>query len=229
VTQQPRARILIVDDEENISYLLMSAWRSAGYDVDVAATGADGIRLASSAHHDLIVLDVSLPDFDGFEVLRRLRSAGNKVPILFLTARGDTNDRVRGLTDGADDYISKPFSLEELSARVVSCLRRAGLTTLNSRFTVADLVVDDDAHRVWRAGGEVHLTTTEYKLLRCLVMNAGRVVSRAQILEHVWQFDFGGDSSIVESFISNIRKKVDRVEPKLIHTVRGIGYSVRVQ
>lgn len=229
MTQQPRARILIVDDEENISYLLMSAWRSAGYDVDVAATGADGIRLASSAHHDLIVLDVSLPDFDGFEVLRRLRSAGNKVPILFLTARGDTNDRVRGLTDGADDYISKPFSLEELSARVVSCLRRAGLTTLNSRFTVADLVVDDDAHRVWRAGGEVHLTTTEYKLLRCLVMNAGRVVSRAQILEHVWQFDFGGDSSIVESFISNIRKKVDRVEPKLIHTVRGIGYSVRVQ
>ncbi|NBP54326.1 MAG: DNA-binding response regulator, partial [Actinobacteria bacterium] len=184
--------------------------------------------LAGTRQPDIVVLDVSLPDFDGFEVLRRLRLAGNKVPVIFLTARGDTDDRIRGLIEGADDYLAKPFSLEELSARVVACLRRAGITTVDSRHTVADLVVDDDAHRVWRGHEEVHLTATEYKLLHCLIVNVGRVVSRTQILEHVWQYDFDGDSSIVESFVSNLRKKVDRSEPKLIHTVRGVGYSLRV-
>ncbi len=219
---------MIVDDEENISFLLSAAWRGMGYTVDVAETGQEAITLAGTRQPDIVVLDVSLPDFDGFEVLRRLRLAGNKVPVIFLTARGDTDDRVRGLIEGADDYLAKPFSLEELSARVVACLRRAGITTVDSRHTVADLVVDDDAHRVWRGHEEVHLTATEYKLLHCLIVNAGRVVSRTQILEHVWQYDFDGDSSIVESFVSNLRKKVDRSEPKLIHTVRGIGYSLRV-
>jgi two-component system, OmpR family, response regulator len=228
VTRQPRARILIVDDEENISFLLSAAWRGMGYAVDVAETGQEAITLAGTRQPDIVVLDVSLPDFDGFEVLRRLRLAGNKVPVIFLTARGDTDDRVRGLIEGADDYLAKPFSLEELSARVVACLRRAGITTVDSRHTVADLIVDDDAHRVWRGHEEVHLTATEYKLLHCLIVNVGRVVSRTQILEHVWQYDFDGDSSIVESFVSNLRKKVDRSEPKLIHTVRGIGYSLRV-
>lgn len=228
MTRQPRARILIVDDEENISFLLSAAWRGMGYAVDVAETGQDAITLARTRQPDIVVLDVSLPDFDGFEVLRRLRLAGNKVPVIFLTARGDTDDRVRGLIEGADDYLAKPFSLEELSARVVACLRRAGITTVDSRHTVADLIVDDDAHRVWRGHEEVHLTATEYKLLHCLIVNVGRVVSRTQILEHVWQYDFDGDSSIVESFVSNLRKKVDRSEPKLIHTVRGIGYSLRV-
>ncbi len=219
---------MIVDDEENISFLLSAAWRGMGYAVDVAETGQEAITLAGTRQPDIVVLDVSLPDFDGFEVLRRLRFAGNKVPVIFLTARGDTDDRVRGLIEGADDYLAKPFSLEELSARVVACLRRAGITTVDSRHTVADLVVDDDAHRVWRGHEEVHLTATEYKLLHCLIVNVGRVVSRTQILEHVWQYDFDGDSSIVESFVSNLRKKVDRSEPKLIHTVRGIGYSLRV-
>jgi two-component system OmpR family response regulator len=228
VTRQPRARILIVDDEENISFLLSAAWRGMGYAVDVAETGQEAITLAGTRQPDIVVLDVSLPDFDGFEVLRRLRLAGNKVPVIFLTARGDTDDRVRGLIEGADDYLAKPFSLEELSARVVACLRRAGITTVDSRHTVADLIVDDDAHRVWRGHEEVHLTATEYKLLHCLIVNVGRVVSRTQILEHVWQYDFDGNSSIVESFVSNLRKKVDRSEPKLIHTVRGIGYSLRV-
>ena len=225
----PRARILIVDDEENISFLLASAWRSAGYSVETASTGKTALQLVESMKPDIIVLDVSLPDMTGFDVLGRLRSANNKTPVVFLTARGETHDRVRGLTDGADDYIPKPFSLEEVTARVVACLRRAGVTTVESRHTVADLVVDDDAHRVWRGEEEIHLTTTEYRLLRCLVVNSGRVVSRSQILEHVWQFDFDGDSSIIESFISNIRKKVDRVDPKLIHTVRGIGYTIRTR
>lgn len=198
------------------------------FDVAVAASGQQALNLAASHQPDIVVLDVSLPDFDGFEVLRRLRLGGNRVPVIFLTARGETGDRVRGLVEGADDYLPKPFSLEELTARVVACLRRSGLTTVDSRHTVADLVVDDDAHRVWRGQTEIHLTATEYKLLLCLVTNVGRVVSRTRILEHVWQYDFDGDSSIVESFISNLRKKVDRTEPKLIHTVRGVGYSVRV-
>lgn len=223
----PRARILVVDDEENISYLLASAWKSSGFAVETAATGKAGLGLAESWHPDIIVLDVSLPDITGFELLGRIRSAGKKTPVLFLTARGETNDRVRGLTDGADDYVVKPFSLEEVTARVVACLRRSGIATTETRHTIADLVVDDDAHRVWRGEDEIHLTGTEYRLLRCLVTNAGRVVTRSQILEHVWQFDFDGDSSIIESFVSNLRKKVDSDRQKLIHTVRGVGYSIR--
>lgn len=223
----PRARILVVDDEENISYLLASAWKSAGFAVETAATGRAALEFVEKWRPDIVVLDVALPDMTGFDVLGQIRGSNNKVPVLFLTARGETNDRVRGLTDGADDYVVKPFSLEEVTARVTACLRRVGIATIESRHTIADLVVDDDAHRVWRGQDEIHLTGTEYRLLRCLVTNAGRVVSRSQILEHVWQFDFGGDSSIIESFVSNLRKKVDGGRPKLIHTVRGIGYSIR--
>lgn len=217
----------MVDDEENISYLLASAWKSAGFSVETAATGKVALGLIDSWRPDIVVLDVSLPDITGFDLLGRLRAANNKVPVVFLTARGETADRVRGLTAGADDYVPKPFSLEEVTARVVSCLRRAGVAGTDTRLAVADLIVDDDAHRVWRGSDEIHLTGTEYKLLRCLVANAGKAVSRAQILEHVWQFDFDGDSSIIESFVSNLRKKVDGGRPKLIHTVRGVGYSVR--
>lgn len=217
----------MVDDEENISYLLASAWKSAGFSVETASTGKVALGLIDSWRPDIVVLDVSLPDITGFDLLGRLRAANNKVPVVFLTARGETADRVRGLTAGADDYVPKPFSLEEVTARVVSCLRRAGVAGTDTRLCVADLIVDDDAHRVWRGSDEIHLTGTEYKLLRCLVANAGKAVSRAQILEHVWQFDFDGDSSIIESFVSNLRKKVDGGRPKLIHTVRGVGYSVR--
>ena len=225
----PRARILVVDDEENISYLLTAAWTSNGYAVQAAGSGLEALRVVERWRPDIVVLDISLPDIDGFEVLRRLRTANDRTPIVFLTAHGETTDRVRGLTDGGDDYVTKPFSLEELTARIVACLRRAGVATIDSLHRVGDLVVDDDAHRVWRGDVEIQLTSTEYRLLRCLVINAGRVVSRTQILEHVWQYDFGGDSSIIESFISNVRKKVDHSGPKLIHTVRGFGYIIRAQ
>ena len=169
-----------------------------------------------------------LPDLDGFEVLRRLRASGTAAPVLFLTARTDTADRVRGLTSGGDDYITKPFALEELVARVHVALRRAGTAAAPSaRHQVHDLVLDEDQHRVWRGDTEVHLTATEFSLLRILLVNAGRVVTRAQILDHVWQYDFAGETAIIESFVSTLRKKVDAATPKLIHTVRGVGYTVR--
>ena len=169
-----------------------------------------------------------LPDLDGFEVLRRLRAKGVEAPVLFLTARTDTADRVRGLTAGGDDYIVKPFALEELVARVHVALRRRGAApTPSGRHQVHDLVLDEDQHRVWRGDTEFHLTATEFTLLRCLLVNAGRVVTRAQILDHVWQYDFDGESAIIESFVSTLRKKVDATDPKLIHTVRGVGYTIR--
>lgn len=222
-----RARILVVDDEENIAYLLKSAWIAANFTVETAATGRTALELVGTWRPDILVLDVTLPDMTGFDILDRLRASGNKVPVVFLTARGDTNDRVRGLSAGADDYVAKPFSLEEVTARVVACLRRAGLATVETRYTIDDLVLDDDAHRVWRGTEEIQLTATEYRLLHLLVANADKVVSRARILEHIWQYDFGGESSIIESFVSNLRKKVDRNGTKLIHTVRGLGYMIR--
>ncbi len=225
--EQP-SRVLVVDDEENISYLVGSALRMAGHDVQTAATGTEAVELAEATHPDVIVLDVMLPDIDGFEVLRKLRGRGIPAPVLFLTARSDTADRVRGLTSGGDDYIVKPFALEELVARVQLALRRQGSATATpGRWQVHDLVLDEDAHRVWRGSIEVQLTATEFTLLRCLMTNAGRVVSRAQILDHVWQYDFAGESAIIESFVSTLRKKVDAEDPKLIHTVRGVGYSIR--
>ena len=225
MTVQPK--VLVVDDEENISFLVASALKLDGCEVRVAATGRDAVDATEKFSPDAIVLDVMLPDFDGFEVLRRIRNAGSEAPVLFLTARDDTDDKVRGLMAGGDDYIVKPFVLEELIARVQVQLRRRGSSPLSSRLQVHDLVIDDDAHRVWRGDNEVFLSATEYRLLFCLASNAGRAVSRAQILDHVWHYDFDGESSIIESFMSNLRKKVDNVEPKLIHTVRGIGYSIR--
>ena len=224
----PTPRVLVVDDEENISYLVCSALRMAGREVETAATGAEALERADAARPDAVVLDVMLPDIDGFEVLRRLRGRGIPAPVLFLTARSDTADRVRGLTRGGDDYIVKPFALEELVARVQVALRRqGGPAATPGRWQVHDLVLDEDAHRVWRGEMEVALTATEFTLLRCLMANSGRVVSRAQILDHVWQYDFAGESAIIESFVSTLRKKVDAAEPKLIHTVRGVGYSIR--
>lgn len=222
------AKVLVVDDEENISFLVASALRVEGCEVAVSATGAGALAEATRFGPDVIVLDVMLGDIDGYEVLRRLRSAGVDAPVLFLTARTDTSDRVRGLTVGGDDYIVKPFALEELLARVHVALRRSQVSGGEAtRFQVGDLVLDEDAHRVWRGDDEVMLSATEFKLLRCLMSNAGRVVSRGQILDHVWHYDFDGESTIIESFISNLRKKVDRTGPKLIHTVRGIGYVIR--
>jgi two-component system OmpR family response regulator len=221
------ARVLVVDDEENIAFLVGSALGLAGYAVHTVSSGAAALAAASSQRPDAVVLDVMLPDLDGFEVLRRLRATGCVAPVLFLTARSETADRVRGLTSGGDDYIVKPFALEEVVARVGVALRRHGAASTPGRLSVAGLVLDEDAHRVWRDGAEVHLTATEFTLLRCLMAHAGRVVTRAQILDHVWQYDFSGESAIIESFMSTLRKKVDAGSPKLIHTVRGVGYTIR--
>jgi len=221
-------RVLVVDDEENISFLVASALRLADIDVAIAATGRDALTSAEQFDPDVIVLDVMLPDTDGFTVLQQLRGRGHLMPVLFLTARDETADRVRGLTSGGDDYITKPFALEELVARVQVALRRRGVASANSAvLQIADLILDDDAHRVTRGGKTVRLTPTEYKLCRLLMTNAGRVVSRGQILDHVWEYDFEGESAIIETFVSSLRKKIDGVEPKLIETVRGIGYTIR--
>jgi len=221
------ARVLVVDDEENISFLVSSALRVEGFDVVTAADGRTALSEASRTEPDVIVLDVMLGDLDGFQVLERLRANGITAPVLFLTARHDTADRVRGLTAGGDDYIVKPFALEELVARVHVGLRRRNDAATTSQLRVADLMLDEDAHRVWRGDTEVRLSATEFRLLRCLMSNAGRVVSRAQILDHVWNYDFAGETAIIESFISNLRKKADSEDPRLIHTVRGVGYVIR--
>jgi two-component system, OmpR family, response regulator len=222
------AQILVVDDEDNITYLLGTALRHFGFGVLTAGSGREGLALATDAKPDLMLLDVMLPDLDGFEVVRRLRDAGLQVPILFLTARDATEDKVRGLTLGGDDYVTKPFSLEEVVARVRAILRRSGrIVEGEPSLTYSDLVMDDDAHQVWRAGDLIELSPTEYKLLRYLLANAGKVLSKAQILDHVWEYDFGGEATVVETYISYLRKKVDRHGLPLIQTVRGIGYALR--
>lgn len=221
-------RLLLVDDEDNLRSMLEAALRHHGFDVVSVANGRDALERASEDGPDLIVLDVMLPDLDGFEVCRRIRTEGDHTPVLFLTARDATEDKVRGLTLGGDDYLVKPFSLEELVARVQALLRRAGTTKQDdSVYRCADLEMDDDAHRVVRAGQEVSLSPTEYNLLRFLLINKDRVLSKPQILDHVWQYDFGGDGGVVETYIGYLRRKVDAVEPKLIHTVRGVGYAIR--
>jgi two-component system OmpR family response regulator len=176
-----------------------------------------------------VLLDVMMPDLDGFEVCRRLRQEGNRTPVLFLTARDSTEDKVRGLTLGGDDYLQKPFSLDELVARAEAVLRRTSTGAATTVLSCADLVMDDDAHRVLRAGDDVSLSPTEYNLLRYLLVNQGRVLSKAQILDHVWKYDFGGDGGVVETYIGYLRRKVDHVDPRLIHTIRGIGYTLRSQ
>jgi two-component system OmpR family response regulator len=220
-------QLLLVDDEENLRSMLTAALRHSGFAVETAATGRDALSLVPSVRPDLVLLDVMLPDLDGFEVCRRLRSDGSRVPVLFLTARDATEDKVRGLTLGGDDYLVKPFSLDELVARVGALLRRAGAERHGARLSCADLELDDDAHRVTRAGAEVALSPTEYNLLRFLLANQGRVLSKAQILDHVWQYDFGGDGGVVETYVGYLRRKLDTAGPKLIHTIRGVGYTLR--
>jgi two-component system OmpR family response regulator len=226
----PGERLLLVDDEENLRSMLEAALRHNGFEVSSAANGRDALAAAEADRPDLIVLDVMLPDLDGFEVCRRLRADGHRTPVLFLTAKDATEDRVRGLTLGGDDYLVKPFSLDELVARANAVLRRAGLARQDDTILrCGDLEIDDDAHRVTRGGKEVSLSPTEYNLLRFLLQNQGRVLSKAQILDHVWQYDFGGDGGVVETYIGYLRRKVDNVEPRLIHTLRGVGYTLRPQ
>ncbi len=222
------ARVLVVDDEENISYLVSAALRLEGFAVATAASGREAIDAVEQSKPHLVLLDVMLPDLDGFEVYRRVRESGHQMPVVFLTARDATEDRVRGLTIGGDDYVVKPFAIEELVARVHAVLRRSGVGERSSVLRYADLEMDEDAHRVLRSAHEIALSPTEYKLLRYLLVNAGRVLSRAQILDHVWDYDWDGESTVVETFISYLRRKVDATEPKLIQTVRGVGYCLRV-
>jgi two-component system, OmpR family, response regulator len=224
----PRARVLVVDDEESITDLVATALRYEGLQVEVATSGRGALTAATSFRPHLIVLDIMLPDVNGFEVQRRLAADRLRVPIVFLTARGETEAKVHGLTMGADDYVTKPFSLDELIARVHAVLRRSGQAEDARRLEFADLEMDEDAHEVWRGGEPIELSPTEFNLLRYLLLNARRVVSKAQIVDHVWRYDFGGDPRIVESYVSHLRRKVDFKEPPLIHTVRGVGYSLRL-
>ena len=223
----PAPRLLLVDDEENLRSMLEAALRHHGFEVHPVGNGRDALDAVATVQPDLVVLDVMLPDLDGFTVCQRLRQQGDHTPVLFLTARDDTADRVRGLTLGGDDYLVKPFSLEELVARIQAILRRAGTTIDDESLGCLDLVLDDDAHRVTRAGEDVALSPTEYNLLRYLLVNKGRVVSKSQILDHVWQYDFGGDGGVVETYIGYLRRKLDQTEPRLIHTIRGVGYTLR--
>ena len=228
-TAEPEARVLVVDDEAYIADLLATGLKFVGFDVRTAGGGQEALTLARDWKPDLLVLDVMMPDVDGFEVTRRLRADGRHVPVLFLTARDSVEDKVTGLTIGGDDYVTKPFSLEEIVARVRALLRRNQITDIDDGLLrYADLALDEDAHEVTRAGDLIDLTPTEFSLLRYLMINAGRVVSKAQILDHVWNYDFGGDGAVVESYISYLRKKVDApYEAQLIRTVRGVGYTLR--
>ena len=222
------ARLLVVDDEAMILELLSGSLRFAGFEVVSAASGAEALRAVASSPPDLVLLDVMLPDGNGFEVAGRIRSAGPDVPVIFLTARDAVADRVTGFHAGADDYVTKPFSLEEVLGRVRAVLRRTRQAAPRSRLRVAGLELDEDAHEVRRDGTMIALTPTEFRLLRFLMVNAGRVVSRDQILDHVWEYNPAGDGSVVEPCISYLRRKVDQAEPRLIHTVRGFGYVLRI-
>jgi two-component system, OmpR family, response regulator len=221
-------RILVVDDEPNIVDVISMALRFQDFEVESAGNGADAIAKVSSFKPHLIILDVMLPDMEGFDVARRIGSNHSRVPIIYLTARDATEDKIRGLSLGGDDYVTKPFSLEELVARIRSILRRVGEAEPESSvLTFEDVELDDDAHEVTRQGATVDLTATEYRLLRYLMLNPRRVLTRAQLLEHVWDYDFGGDARVLETYVSYLRKKLDAHGPPLIHTVRGVGYALR--
>jgi two-component system, OmpR family, response regulator len=222
------ARLLVVEDEATILELLSGSLRLAGFEVVTAATGAGAVRVAASSRPDLVLLDVMLPDGDGFEALRRMRSGGCEVPVIFLTARDEVPDRVMGFAVGGDDYVTKPFSLEELLGRIRAVLKRTRPAAPRSRLSVAGLELDGDAHEVRRDGDLVALTPTEFRLLHFLMVNAGRVVSKAEILDHVWEHDPDRDGNAVEPVLSYLRRKVDQGEPRLIHTVRGFGYVLRI-
>ena len=222
-------RVLVVDDEPNLAEVLSSVLRHEGWDVRSAGTGISAVRAGKEFRPDAIVLDMMLPDFDGLEVMRRLREDNPRVAVLFLTARDSVEDRVAGLTAGGDDYVTKPFSLEEVLARLRGMLRRAGLghNNADTQLAVADLTMDEDAREVRRAGELVELTATEFELLRYLMRNPRRVLSKAQILDRVWNYDFGGQAHVVELYISYLRKKIDAGHDPLIHTVRGVGYVLK--
>jgi two-component system, OmpR family, response regulator len=222
-------QILVVDDEPSIIDAVATALRYEGYDVTEARTGRAGLSAAQTGNFDLIVLDVMLPDFDGFEVARRLRADSVATPIIFLTAKDALGDKVEGFTAGADDYVTKPFSLAEIVLRIRAILHRtqAGESTPDTRLTFADLVLDQDTHEVWRAGSPIELTATEFNLLRFFLLNPRRVLSKPQILDHVWHFDFNGESNVLETYVSYLRKKINQLGPPLIHTVRLVGYVLR--
>jgi len=222
-------RVLVVDDEPMLGDLLSTALRYEGWQVETALNGRTAVRTATSLDPDVVVLDVMLPDMSGLDVLRRLREARPRIPVLFLTARDAVEDRIAGLTAGGDDYVTKPFSLEEVVARLRALLRRTGATTQSAEahLVVGDLMLDEDSHEVFRAGAEIHLTATEFELLRYFMRNPRRVLSKAQILDRVWQYDFGGQANIVELYVSYLRRKIDTGRAPMIHTLRGAGYVLK--
>jgi two-component system, OmpR family, response regulator len=221
-------RVLVVDDEPNIVDIISMALRFNGFTTSSAGTGAEALTRVGDFKPDLVVLDVMLPDMEGFEIAKRLGAARSRTPIIFLTARDRTDDKIRGLTLGGDDYMTKPFSVEELLARVRTVLRRSGVAEPQSNLLRFEgLVLDDDAHEVVRDEQTIDLTATEYRLLRYLMLNPRRVLTRIQLLEHVWDYDFGGDARVLETYVSYLRKKLDAHGPPLIHTVRGVGYALR--
>ncbi|TQM29027.1 response regulator transcription factor [Nocardia bhagyanarayanae] len=228
--RSPEARVLVVDDEPMILELLSVSLRYQGFEVETAIDGAQALDRARSFRPQAMIVDVMMPGIDGFGLLPRLRADGIDVPVLFLTARDDVQDKVAGLTLGADDYITKPFSLEEVVARLRVVLRRAGHSAPakeSSRLRFEDIELDDDTHEVWKAGEPVALSPTEFTLLRYFMVNAGTVLSKPRILDHVWRYDFGGEVGVVETYVSYLRKKVDTGEQRLIHTLRGVGYVMR--
>ena len=228
----PEARILVVDDESNILELLAVSLRFQGFEVCTATNGPAALDLAREVRPDAVILDVMMPGMDGFGVLRRLRADGIDAPALFLTARDSLQDKITGLTLGGDDYVTKPFSLEEVVARLRVILRRTGTGAGQEgdgprRLRFSDIELDEDTHEVWKAGEPVSLSPTEFTLLRYFVINAGTVLSKPKILDHVWRYDFGGDVNVVESYVSYLRRKIDTGEKRLLHTLRGVGYVLR--
>jgi two-component system OmpR family response regulator len=226
----PEAHVLVVDDEANIVELLSVSLKFQGFQVDTATNGPAALDRAREVRPDVVILDVMMPGMDGFGVLRRLRADGIDAPALFLTARDSLQDKITGLTLGGDDYVTKPFSLEEVVARLRVILRRAGKgceRPRNARLSFADIELDEDTHEVWKAGDPVSLSPTEFTLLRYFVINAGTVLSKPKILDHVWRYDFGGDVNVVESYVSYLRRKIDTGERRLLHTLRGVGYVLR--
>jgi two-component system OmpR family response regulator len=230
-TRTAEARLLVVEDDANIVELLSASLRFAGFEVATARDGHQALRAAREFRPDLMVLDVMMPGIDGFEVVRRLSAEGNRCPVVFLTARDAVADKITGLTVGGDDYVTKPFSLDEVIARIRAVLRRSASAPnapTAERLRFADIELDDETHEVWKDGEQVALSPTEFKLLRYFLQNAGRVLSKAQILDNVWNYDFGGDANVVESYVSYLRRKIDTTEPRLLHTLRGVGYVLRV-
>jgi len=222
-------RVLVVDDEHNLTELLSMALRYEGWEVRSAGSGMAAVRAAREFEPDAVALDMMLPDMDGLEVLRRMREHDQRIPVLFLTARDAVEDRIAGLTAGGDDYVTKPFSLEEVVARLRALMRRTAVITADddSLITVGDLTLDEDSHEVTRAGAQIQLTATEFELLRYLMRNPKRVLSKAQILDRVWNYDFGGQANVVELYISYLRKKIDAGRDPMIHTMRGVGYVLK--